>query len=161
MYQLYGDGIHDDTKAIQELIDNSGNELRLDAPNVCYLISAPLELPSNFSLVLPRFAEVKLAKGSDCVMLKNKTCENIVKRKNRGVFDYVNIFDPDYYAENIEVTGGIWNYNNKEQRENPFIERLPDGTWHGNPNNRIQARNDPSDEVFEKMSYTGYIFLFL
>ena len=160
MYQLYGDGIHDDTKAIQELIDNSGNELRLDAPNVCYLISAPLELPSNFSLVLPRFAEVKLAKGSDCVMLKNKTCENIVKRKNRGVFDYVNIFDPDYYAENIEVRGGIWNYNNREQKENPFLEQLPNGKWHWHPNNRIQARNDPSDEVFEKMSYTGYIFLF-
>ena len=72
MYKLYGDGIHDDTLAIQELIDSGVKEVSLPDPEVCYLISKPLELPSNFRLVLPRFAEIKLAKDSNCEMLRNK-----------------------------------------------------------------------------------------
>ena len=58
MLKLYGYGIHDDTLAIQERIDSGVCELVLPAPEVCYLISTPLELPSNFRLVLHRFAEV-------------------------------------------------------------------------------------------------------
>ena len=38
-HTLYGDGVHDDTAAIQEMIDASNNELTLEAPKVCYLIS--------------------------------------------------------------------------------------------------------------------------
>ena len=72
MTQLYGDGVHDDTTAIQERIDHAGCELILPPPQAYYLISSPLELPSNFKLRLPRFAEVRLAKNSNCVMLKNK-----------------------------------------------------------------------------------------
>lgn len=143
MFELYGDGIHDDTKAIQEMIDNSGAELELPAPKVSYIISAPLELPSNFKLSLPRFAEIKLARNSNCVMLKNKTVIDIAKRTETGIFDYVNIFSPDVVYENIEVTGGIWNYNNKEQRENPIL-----------------VNSARSDELVETMSYNGYIFLF-
>jgi hypothetical protein len=70
---LYGDGIHDDTLAIQEMIDSGKCEVSLPVPDKYYLISKPLELPSNFRLVLPRYAEIRLAKGSNCVMLKNKT----------------------------------------------------------------------------------------
>ena len=58
--RLYGDGIHDDTAAIQELIDSGVCEVSLPAPEKFYLISKPLELPSNFRLVLPRFAEIRL-----------------------------------------------------------------------------------------------------
>lgn len=36
MLELYGDGIHDDTKAIQEMMDGSGSELRLPAPKAKY-----------------------------------------------------------------------------------------------------------------------------
>ena len=72
-YTLYGDGINDDTAAIQELIDSGICEVSLPAPKVCYLIFKLLELPSNFRLILPRFSEMKLAKNSNCVMLKNKT----------------------------------------------------------------------------------------
>ena len=68
MHTLYGDGIHDDTLAIQELIDSGACEVILPAPKNFYLISKPLELHSNFRLVLPRFAEVRLAAGSNCVM---------------------------------------------------------------------------------------------
>ena len=39
MYTLYGDGIHDDFPAIQELIDSGVKEVVLPEPKVCYLIS--------------------------------------------------------------------------------------------------------------------------
>ena len=73
MYTLYGDGIHDDTKAIQEMIDHAGNELVLPSPKTHYLISDTLTLPSNFRLVLPRFAEIRLADHSNCIMLRNRS----------------------------------------------------------------------------------------
>ncbi|MBR2951017.1 MAG: hypothetical protein IKC46_14370 [Lachnospiraceae bacterium] len=100
-YKLYGDGIHDDTLAIQELIDSTKGILTLPQPEECYLISKPLELPGNFKLVLPRFAEVKLMPKSDCYMLTNKESEICLK--------------------NIEIEGGIWNYNNLEQSPNPWL----------------------------------------
>lgn len=122
MSKIYGDGIHDDTKGLQELIDTSNNELCLSMPDVHYLISKPLELPSNFKLKLPRYAEVKLAKDSNCVMLKNKTVTDRAKRVVRELFDYANEYSPDYPCENIEVEGGIWNFNNKEQAKNPILD---------------------------------------
>jgi polygalacturonase len=72
MHKLYGDGIHDDHPAIQELIDSGVCEVSLPAPENYYLITKPLVLPSNFRLVLPRFAEIRLADGANCVMLRNK-----------------------------------------------------------------------------------------
>ena len=98
---LYGDGIHDDTEALQELIDNTPGGVSLPMPEKCYLISKPLELPGNFRLTLPRFAEVKLMHKSDCLMLTNKKSDEPLK--------------------NIEVEGGIWNYNNLEQSPNPWL----------------------------------------
>ena len=99
--KLYGDGIHDDTLALQELIDSSKGGLSLAMPEVSYLISKPLELPGNFKLTLPRFAEIKLMPKSDCLMLTNKQSDEPLK--------------------NIEVEGGIWNYNNLEQSPNPWL----------------------------------------
>ncbi len=117
---LYGDGFHDDTAAIQCLIDTAKGYLMLPAPEKYYLISKPLELPSNFSFNLPRYAEIKLAAGSNCVMLKNKTVDDPKKRQELPLFDYVDLYSPTAYCRNIEVTGGIWNFNNLEQRPNPL-----------------------------------------
>ena len=136
-FTLYGDGIHDDTAAIQELINTSGTELRLPVPKVCYLISAPLELPSDFKLVLPRFTEIKLAKGSNCVMLKNKTVSDRKERTKYKLWDHINEWSPDYPCKNIEVEGGIWNLNNLEQNKNPLLTG-----------------------VYEPKGYNGFIFLF-
>ena len=122
-HTLFGDGINDDTAAIQELIDSGISQVLLPAPKVCYLISKPLELPSNFSLILPRFAEIKLAKNSNCVMLKNKTKDLFQKRADSPFWYYVNEYSPDFNCRNIEVKGGIWNFNNKEQAENPLASR--------------------------------------
>ncbi len=130
MYTLYGDGIHDDTLAIQELIDSGVCEVQLPAPKKYYLISKPLVLPSNFRLVLPRYAEIRLAPGSNCLMLKNKMVPNYAPRLQARalpenlspvaeyMWRFIDEFDPDSPCENIEICGGIWNFNNMQQAPN-------------------------------------------
>lgn len=127
---LYGDGIHDDTAAIQEMIAEGGCELSLPMPEKFYLISKPIEIPSGFKLTLPRAAEVRLAKGSNCVMLKNKL-ETPEDAEYTGSYKtYVNAYADASTAQNIEICGGIWNANNMEQAENPLISHtsIP-GFW--------------------------------
>lgn len=132
VHMLYGDGIHDDTAAIQELIDSGVCEVSLPAPQKFYLISKPLELPSNFRLVLPRFAEIRLAAGSNCVMARNKMVKNPGRRLREECYEagsrwelcsyiwsYIDDYDPDSPCENIEICGGVWNCNNQEQLPNP------------------------------------------
>ncbi len=136
MAVLYGDGIHDDTSAIQELIDNNC-EVNLPVPKAFYLISRSLELHSDLRLTLPRFAEIRLKADSNCYMLKNVTVEDRKERISSKLFDYVNRYSPERPCENIEVSGGIWNYNNKGQNPNPL-----------------------SSGKYEPKGYTGFCFLF-
>ena len=127
MYTLYGDGVHDDTAAIQELIDSGRCEVTLPAPEKYYLISKPLELPSDFRLVLPRFAKIRLADGANCAMLRNKVVYDYAKRLSKEVYDvplqahlwgYVDDFSPNHPCRNIEVCGGVWDCNNQAQIPN-------------------------------------------
>ena len=128
MYTLYGDGVRDDTAAIQELIDSGSNEVCLPPPEKFYVISKPLELPSNFRLVLPRFAEIRLADNSNCVMLRNKMVKDYAKRLSPDVYEkeilaylwsYIDDYSPDAPCQNIEISGGVWNCNNQNQLPNP------------------------------------------
>ena len=64
-FKLYGDGIHDDQPAIQEMIDSGLCEVSLPAPQKHYLITKPLVIPSCFKLKMPRYAEIKLADGAN------------------------------------------------------------------------------------------------
>ena len=125
---LYGDGINDDTAAIQEMIDSGTSEVSLPAPKKFYLISKPLELPSNFRLVLPRFAEIRLAANSNCVMVRNKMVRDYARRMEDDVYErpitahlwgYIDDYSPNAPCKNIELCGGIWNCNNQEQIGNP------------------------------------------
>lgn len=43
-YQLYGDGIHDDYPAMQEMLDSLVCEVVLPAPKKCYTISKTLKI---------------------------------------------------------------------------------------------------------------------
>ncbi len=105
--ELITDGITDNTEALQSLIDNAGCELDLPMPDVCYLISKPLRLHSYFKLKLPRYAEIRLAPKSSCPMIR---------------------VDEDTVLKEIEVEGGIWNFNNLEQQKNPLKFPDPDFT---------------------------------
>lgn len=123
---LYGDGIHDDYPAIQEMIDSGVCEVILPAPKNHYLISETLELPSNFKLTLPRFAEIKLADSANCLMVSNKKEPNKGDRLPKDLSElcqhlwyYVNDYSSDKVTENIEISGGIWNCNNLNQLPNP------------------------------------------
>ena len=118
-YTLYGDGIHDDTEAIQELIDTY-SYASLPMPEVCYLISKPLILHSGCKLKLPRFAEIKLMTGSNCVMARNEMKEDYGERAASKLFSYLDYYSTDFTCENIAIEGGIWNFNNKEQHPNPI-----------------------------------------
>lgn len=128
-YILYGDGIHDDYPAIQELIDSGVCEVSLPAPKQKYIITKPLTIPSNFKLKLPRFAEIMLADGSNCFMLQNKMTKKPAKRHRDCITDFekdfwyfVDEFSPDEEDTccNFEIEGGIWNFNNKNQDPNPI-----------------------------------------
>lgn len=128
MHILYGDGIHDDWAAIQELIDSSVCQVDLPVPKKCYVISRPLELPSNFKLKLPRFATVRLADNANCLMVKNKMKPSHAKRLPAHVYEselashiwgYVDDYSPDAPCENITLEGGIWDCNNMNQLPNP------------------------------------------
>ena len=123
---LYGDGINDDYYAIQEMIDSGVCEVVLPPPKKNYLISRTLILPSNCKLVLPRFAEIKLADGANCHMVRNKLVPDYAERLAddltelcKHLWYYVNEYSPEAITENIEISGGIWNFNNMNQLPNP------------------------------------------
>ena len=99
MYTLYGDGIHDDTNAIQEMLDSGICEVALPAPKVHYAIGAPLKIHSGQTLRLPETATVRLLPNSSCPMLTNA----------------------ERPAHDIAIVGGIWDYDNVHQAPNPIV----------------------------------------
>ena len=133
MYTLYGDGIHDDHPAIQERIDSGVCEVVLPVPKVKYVISQPLRLPSDFRLVLPRYAEICLADSANCVMVQNKVERKPASEDGAGspLWFYTKVWSaaPEDAACNIEIIGGIWNCNNMGQNPNPIQTRCfePEG----------------------------------
>ena len=96
---LVGDGVTDDTAAIQALLDTGRSCVVLPPPKDHYVISKTLLIGSGQELRLDRFTRVRLAKGSDCFMLANR---------NRDVGD-----------QRIALTGGIWDFDNVSQSPNP------------------------------------------
>ena len=101
---LQGDGVHDDTAAIQARLDAGSSCVYLPPPAKEYLISKALKIGSGQELRLDRFTRIRLAPGSDTPMLVNKG----VKTGDR----------------HIAVTGGIWDYDNTRQSPNPHQVRF-------------------------------------
>ena len=100
---LYADGVHDDAPAIQQLLDSGVSEVALPSPKVCYAIGATLKIHSGQTLRLPETATVRLLPNSSCPMLTNA----------------------ERPAHDIVVMGGIWDYDNVNQRPNPFVTLKP------------------------------------
>lgn len=87
-----GDGIHDDTKGIQDLLDSRVATVYLPQPPKHYLVSKTLKIHSGQTLVVDRNAVIKLADHAGAQLLTNS--------------DHVNGND------RITVIGGIWDGNN-------------------------------------------------
>lgn len=88
---LYGDGIHDETAALQLLLDGRGI-VHIEKPGI-YQISKTLKIHSNTRLILSPGAKILAAPLSKCALIEN-----------------------DHFAgggrdENIEIIGGIWDGN--------------------------------------------------
>ena len=88
---LYGNGTHDDTSALQELLDRRGI-VTIDRPGV-YLVSKTLIIRSNTRLVLSPGAKLLAAPMSRCALIENEH------------------FAGGGRDENIEIIGGIWDGN--------------------------------------------------
>lgn len=90
-----GDGVSDDTNAIQRMLDSGATTVHLPVPTKHYLISRPLVIHSNQTLQADCSAVIRLKPQSNCPMLTN-------------------VDKPDG-DENIAVIGGIWDMNNLNQ----------------------------------------------
>ena len=88
---IYGDGIHDDTLALQELIDQRG-VVTLDRPGT-YLITRTLVIRSDTRFILSPGAKLLAAPFSRCALIENEH------------------FAGGGRDENIEIVGGIWDGN--------------------------------------------------
>lgn len=104
---LYGDGIHSDFLAIQELLDSGASEICLPAPKNFYLIDNTLKIHGGQTLKMAPTTIIKLADDSNCEMLTD--C------------------DFNTWKENVCVDGGIWDMNNRNQEPNPFWFAGKDG----------------------------------
>ncbi len=132
-YTLFGDGINDDTLAIQELLDSKMSVVELPVPKVNYSISKTLIIHSNQTLKLGATTVIKLLPNSSCIMITNE--EN---------------------AHDVVISGGIWDYNNTYQAPNP----LKTGEWY-NGKNLTHGDGNPQTIIEYNDSYLGVPMRFL
>ena len=99
-FNLYGDGIHDDTDGIQALLDSGASEVVLTAPKSAYLISKTLKIHAGQTLRMAPTTCIRLADDSNCAMIENDCFSS--------------------FSENICIDGGIWDMRNTEQEPNPW-----------------------------------------
>lgn len=99
---FYGDGIHDDTQALQELLDQRGI-VTLDRSGT-YIVSRTLIIHSNTRFVLSPGAKLLAAPFSKCALIENEH------------------FACGGRDENIEIIGGIWDGNSENMGLDPLYE---------------------------------------
>ena len=105
LIKLYGDGLHDDTNALQARLDKAG-EVRI--PDGRYLITHPLIIHDNTHLLLSKNAYLRLADHANCSLLDN---DGLYERRPN---------------KNIIIEGGVWDGNNAmQEREYIPNENLP------------------------------------
>ena len=69
---LAGDGVSDDTAAIQARLDEGRSCVYLPPPKSHYVISRTLKIGSGQELRLDRLTRIRLAEKSDCPLLENR-----------------------------------------------------------------------------------------
>ncbi len=127
---LYGDGIHSDAAEIQSMLDSGMSVVYLPAPERCYCIDRTLYIHSNQTLRLDPTTTIRLLPHSDCLMLSNAPGG----------------------AHDVCILGGIWDFNNTNQRPNPFLDDAAATLPHldGNPETVARYTDD----------YTGVVMRF-
>lgn len=113
---LFGDGIRDDTAAIQARLDTGASCIYLPPPAKEYLVSKTLRIGSDQELRLDRYTRVRLAPKSNCPLVANRDWKN----GNR----------------NVAVTGGVWDFDNRSQYPALWLEQhvgKPYATTHALP----------------------------
>ena len=103
---LYGDGIHDDRPAIQEMLDSGMSCVYLPVPEKHYVIGGTLYIHSNQELKLDRYTRICLADNSNCAMVQNA--------------------EPEEWNVRVGISGGIWDMNHRNQKPNPLHYPDPD-----------------------------------
>jgi len=98
---IHGDGIQDDTRGIQTLLDTGASAVYLPPPPAHYRISRTLRIHSGQTLQLDPYTVIRLAPHSDTVMITND--------------------DHEHGNTDIALIGGIWDMDNRNQASNPFI----------------------------------------
>jgi hypothetical protein len=93
---LAGDGVTDDTAAIQARLDSRVSEVYLPPPHKHYVINKALRIHSNQTLRLDRFTVIRCAAKANDYLLTNA--------------------DLDAGNRNIRVIGGIWDGNNLQNQ---------------------------------------------
>ncbi len=136
--QSFGDGIHDDTAAIQSMLDSRASFVYLPPPKAHYRISKTLVLHSGQELKLDRFTLIRLAPASNCLMLTND--------------DYAN------GNRDIAVSGGIWDCNNREQAPN---YQLTGRAHPSTPDKKVPGALCDFQQPYSPDLYHGIAFLFI
>lgn len=98
------ENIKDSTSMLQSMLDQRGE---VKVPGGIYTISQPLVIYDDTKLSLSHDTVIRLADGSNCVMLKNQACQTTGKNHH------------------ILVEGGMWDGNNKGQEPDTKPEGKP------------------------------------
>lgn len=101
-YGICGDGLADDWRGLQELLDSGEREIRI--PQGCYLVGRTLKIHSGTRIIASPNARFVM---------------NGAVNKRRGDFLITNCASG---SENISITGGVWDGNNEGKgNEKPDI----------------------------------------
>ena len=138
--KLYGDGIHDDLPAIQEMLDSGMTLVYLPPVGKNYLITGTIYMHSNQELRLDRYTTIRLAPNSNCSMI-----EDAGDRE---------------WNENISVSGGIWDMNGGNQAPNPYHFITPGINDDLLGRDYYKKINYTFEADYKMPGYTGFCFRF-
>lgn len=138
-YTLYGDGIHDDYSAIQEMLDSGATLVYLPPAEVQYTISHCLKIHSFQELKLDCFTRIVLSDHANCCMLENA--------------------EPEAWNDSIAVSGGIWDMNHTKQSPNPYHFDDPAAAIDHEAYRKRFLENAKEGRLFLK-EYSGHCFRF-
>lgn len=114
---LYGDGIHDDTSAIQEMLDRGG--IVTIEKNGTYLISKTLIIKSNTRFILAPGAKLLSAPFSKCALIENERFRDKSGQKDVNIEIIGGIFDGN--CNNMGLDG---TYEAKHRLDEPYSPEL-------------------------------------